>query len=239
MHKAELIIFDQVYPILDFELILEKEADTTGLPLSNPFGGKMTITFASAKNDTDLIEAAMASRVMVRGIVRMYRRDGIQKLFDYEFANAYLLLRNERFDATGKNPLTTKVIIAPGILKRDSFVFQNYWNPSNPFLAAAAPISSTDDEGELQIIDTYYTDLEGNELAEPAVGEEVYVVVLSENGIGETTDIDLSNQTKDFMYNGEVLENDIIKDYLINSDEDKIKLKVIAQQKLTSEQLTA
>ena len=144
MHKAELSIFDKKYPILDFELILEKESDPTGLPTSNPYGGKMTIQFASSKDDTDLIEAAMASRMMVKGYIRMYRRDGIQKLFDYEFANAYLLLFNETFDATSKNPVTTKIIIAPGILKRDSFVFQNYWNPNNPFLAAA-PISSTDD----------------------------------------------------------------------------------------------
>ena len=236
MHKAELLIFDKIYPILDFELTLEKEADTTGLPVSNPFGGKMIITFASGKNDTDLIEAAMGSRMMVRGIVRMYRRDGIQKLFDYEFANAYLLLRKETFDATSKNPLTTKIIIAPGILKKEDWIFENYWNPSNPFLTAATPISSSDDE-ELQIVDCYYTDLEGNEVAEPAVGEEVYLVVHSENGIGETTDIDLSNQTKDFMYNGEVLENDILKDYLINSDEDKIKLRVVAQQEGEKETL--
>ena len=40
MHKAELFIFDKKYPILDFELILEKDSDTTGLPTSNPYGGK-------------------------------------------------------------------------------------------------------------------------------------------------------------------------------------------------------
>ena len=229
MHKAELLIFDQVYPILDFELTLEKEADTTGLPVSNPFGGKMAITFASAKNDTDLIEAAMGSRMMVRGIIRMYRRDGIQKLFDYEFANAYLLLRNETFDATSKSPLTTKIIIAPGILKKEDWIFENYWNPSNPFLTAAAPISSSDDE-ELQIVDCYYTDLEGNKKPEPTTGEEIYLVLNTEYGVGETIDIDLADNERDFIYNGNVLENDIIKDYLINSDEDKIKLKVIPQK---------
>ena len=43
MHKAELVIFDKIYPILDFELILEKDNDPTGLPTSNPYGGKMSI----------------------------------------------------------------------------------------------------------------------------------------------------------------------------------------------------
>lgn len=146
MFKADLFIFGKKYPLLDFELVLEKEYDTTGLPVSNPYGGKMTMSFASTKNDIDTLEAALSNRIMVSGYVRIYRRDGIQKFFDYEFANAYVLLFNEVFDANNKIPVRTKIIIAPGILKKEDWVFMNYWNPSNPFLTAAAPASSSHDD---------------------------------------------------------------------------------------------
>ena len=91
------------------------------------------------------------------------------------------------------------------------------------------PITVIEEE-EFKIIDCFYTDLEGNEVAEPKIGEEIYVILQTENGIGETTDIDLSDNSKDFIYNGQVLEDDVIKNYLINSDEDRIKLKIVPQQ---------
>lgn len=235
MHKAELVIFDKIYPILDFELILEKDNDPTGLPTSNPYGGKMTIQFASSKDDTDLIEAAMASRMMVRGIVRMYRRDGIQKLFDYEFANAYLLLFNETFDATSKNPVTTKIIIAPGILKRDSFVFQNYWNPSNPFLAAAAPISSTDDEElEPQFLGYHFEDSNNNEIPKSKIkpNQDVVLVLETENADGDTITIDLDDDDLDYEYNGAVLRNDILEGVTVTGEQTRIELKAVKQNQV-------
>ena len=228
MFKADLFIFDTKYSILDFELTIEKDDDDTGLPVSNPYGGKMSITFASTRNDTDLLEAAMASRMMVQGYVRIYRRDGIQKFFDYEFANAYILFFKESYDATSKNPVTTKIIIAPGILKKEDWIFTNYWNPSNPFIAAAAPISSTDDE-ELIFDSAHYEDENGQKIEELENGK-VYLVINTQNGSGKLLDIDLSSREHDFKYKGKHLENDILRDISLKGDTTSVLLEVIDEE---------
>ena len=189
----------------------------------------MTIKFASSKNDTDILEAAMASRMMVKGYVRMYRRDGTQKLFDYEFANAFILLFNETFDATSKNPVTIKIIIAPGILKKEDWIFANYWNPNNPFITAAAPISSSDNEP--QITSHYIEDLERNQIdkSEIDIGEEINLIVESNNAVGELFELNLDDSRLDYEHNGIKLENDILE-VVINNYSMSIPLKAIKQE---------
>ncbi|WP_407267162.1 hypothetical protein R8G63_14530 [Tenacibaculum maritimum] len=76
----------------------------------------------------------------------------------------------------------------------------------------------------------FYTDLEGNTQANPTTGEEIYAVVSTQNLIGQIITIDLSNHTKDFIYNGERIEDDCIKNFHITANTHKIKLKVVAQQ---------
>lgn len=82
-----------------------------------------------------------------------------------------------------------------------------------------------------EVIAKYYTDLEGNRIEETIIGEEVYLVLETKNMIGKTVDIDLSDNTKDFEYEGQVLEDDILANLTINGNIQQEKLKVIPQQK--------
>lgn len=84
---------------------------------------------------------------------------------------------------------------------------------------------------EPEVIAKYYTDLEGNRIEETIIGEEVYLVLETKNMIGKTVDIDLSDNTKDFEYEGQVLEDDILANLTINGNIQQEKLKVIPQQK--------
>lgn len=84
---------------------------------------------------------------------------------------------------------------------------------------------------EPEVIAKYYTDLEGNRIEETIIGEEVYLVLGTKNMIGKTVDIDLSDNTKDFEYEGQVLEDDILANLTINGNIQQEKLKVIPQQK--------
>lgn len=86
-------------------------------------------------------------------------------------------------------------------------------------------------KNEPKIIDCYYTDLEGKRIEETWVGDDIFLVVETENMIGETIDIDLADQYKDFEYNGEILENDTLKNIQITADIQKFKLKVTYPQK--------
>lgn len=84
---------------------------------------------------------------------------------------------------------------------------------------------------EPEVIAKYYTDLEGNRIEETIIGEEVYLVLETKNMIGKTVDIDLSDNTKDFEYEGQILEDDILANLTINGNIQQEKLKVIPQQK--------
>ena len=59
----------------------------------------------------------------------------------------------------------------------------------------------------------------------------VYLNVLGENISGETSDIELTNINVDFEYQGEYLENDLLKDYTFSGNRARIELKVITSQK--------
>lgn len=82
-----------------------------------------------------------------------------------------------------------------------------------------------------QTIETYYTNLKGDKIEEAIIGEEIYLVLESKNMIGQTIDIDLSDNKRNFEYKGQVLEDDILGNLTINKDIQQEKLKVIPQQK--------
>lgn len=85
--------------------------------------------------------------------------------------------------------------------------------------------------GKAVITEIYYTDLEGNKKVNIFVDDEIYLVIESQNMIGKTINIDLADKHKDFEYQGERLENDILKDILIEENFQRIPLKVIIPQK--------
>ena len=78
-----------------------------------------------------------------------------------------------------------------------------------------------------QIIEVYYTDLEGNKIEKGVIGQEVYLVVEGNKLEGETSDLYLEDPDIDFEYQGEYLLNDTLKNYTFQSDNERIKLKVI------------
>ena len=79
------------------------------------------------------------------------------------------------------------------------------------------------------IIEAYFTDLQGNTITEDAFVPDtlIYLEIEGENLQGETVDINLKNATVDFEYKGVYLQDDILRDYTFESDHDRIELKVI------------
>ena len=84
---------------------------------------------------------------------------------------------------------------------------------------------------EPKIIMSYFTDLNDNILgAGKKIGDEVYLVVEGRNLAGKEADLDLTDNEIDFEYNGELLENDILKSYVFQNDKiERIKLRIIEQ----------
>jgi len=83
-----------------------------------------------------------------------------------------------------------------------------------------------------QIIEVYYTDLEGNKIDKRKIGQEMYLVIEGNKLEGKKANFDLYDNEMDFEYNGEHLKDDILKGYTFkNSKTEKIKLKTIEAKK--------
>ena len=83
-----------------------------------------------------------------------------------------------------------------------------------------------------QIIEVYYTDLEGNKIDKRKIGQEMYLVIEGNKLEGKKANFDLYDNEMDFEYNGEHLKDDILKGYTFkNPKTEKIKLKAIEAKK--------
>jgi hypothetical protein len=145
----------------------------------------------------------------------------------YKFNDAHLIYFKEIFYANGWQPMETIITISPAIQNYGT-EFPKRWNVSWIPPSERMPYQSTNNSS-LQITKTHYEDLDGNKTEKLTIGKDVYLVIESSNILGKKIDIDLSDKEKDFIYKGQVLENDILKNLVINSNIQKEKLTIIAQ----------
>ncbi len=231
MFKAKLFIFDKDYNVLEFDTDINQKDDGTGLPITRTHGGKLNITMPSPKDISEFFTVAVSSRQMVSGYLRLFERDGLHKHKDWEFANAYVLQYQESFNARDHKPMTCHLVISPGILRVNGLIYENEWNPSNPFKTQATPTTVKKETQEPVALEGYYTTLSGELIPndELQIGTEVFYVLKTQNAVGQYIDLDFTDEKNDFKYNGKLLVNDILEDFKITADTQKIKLQVIRQ----------
>ncbi len=98
-----------------------------------------------------------------------------------------------------------------------------------PVVRETAPTKRETEDNEPRLINQYITDQNDVELDNYNRGDKIFYVLESENMIGEIMDIELHNKEMDFLYRGERLKGDTIKNYIIRSDLEKIPLEVIPE----------
>ena len=81
------------------------------------------------------------------------------------------------------------------------------------------------------IVEVYFTNLEGNKIEEAKEGNSVYLNIETENMTGKTITIRLIDDGVDFEYEGNLLQDDTLTNYVIKSDYERILLKVVKQEK--------
>jgi len=89
--------------------------------------------------------------------------------------------------------------------------------------------SAVKNEGE--ILQVQFQDSFGKETEVTEAGQNVILVVETNNLVGKTVNIDLSDAAFDYEYKGKILENDTLKDFKIESDTMKIELKSVREGK--------
>ncbi|QWX84222.1 hypothetical protein H0I23_00805 [Cellulophaga sp. HaHaR_3_176] len=89
-----------------------------------------------------------------------------------------------------------------------------------------------EETGAPEIIETYYEDTDRNRIPDNKIriGQEVNLIIRTRNAIGELVSIDLADNCRDFEFNGELLENDILEDIVIRSNTQQVGLKIVKEQ---------
>ncbi len=229
--QAKLFINNEERNVLDSVFLYDQLVDNTGRPKTDVKGGKIHILIESTSNDELFYDWMFSNYTMYKGYVRFYKRDGLSKLFDFEFANCHCVNLSENFNAESGEPLKMKLTLSPGIQRVRGQIFEKLWNPSNPFVEAA-PITKRE-EKEPEFLGYHFEDENGEiiEKEDIEVGDEIFLVIETQNAEGEETTIDLADKSIDYEYQGKPLKNDILRGIIIQGDISKYKLKAINQQK--------
>ena len=86
---------------------------------------------------------------------------------------------------------------------------------------------------EPEIVGYYFKDIEGNpinqEELEPDM--EIYLYLETENALDQNLTIALNDPQLDYEYEGEIVENDVLKDISITGNTTRIKLKTVEPKK--------
>ena len=208
-----------------------------------PHGGYISLRLeVNGKDENELWEWAVSPTMMKNGRVRFYRRDGMSRFADLEFWDAYCIELSENFSAYGANPMSLQLILSAGVQRFRGVVFEKHWKVTDLSLVGSSGMTYLDDDNKeeevnevvqeedtkQEIIEMYYTDLIGNRIEELSE-KKVKLVIKTKNMRGESIDIDFNNEFFDFKYKAEILKNDTLEDFIINSDTEELELEVFEE----------
>ncbi|WP_281989727.1 type VI secretion system tube protein TssD [Aquimarina aggregata] len=149
--KAVLYIEDQERTLIDAELIYAQMADINGRPTQLPMGAPLVLNFASTARDELFYDYMFSPNRMCKGYIRFFKRDGMQKDFDIEFANAHIIGLKEHFSSTSKEPMSIALTISYGISRVKGIIHEKKWNPSNPFAKENTPITVRKEKKPIEV----------------------------------------------------------------------------------------
>lgn len=226
--QAKLLIDDLEVNILDFNFTINRKSLNNVTPTNLPVfkGINMVIesrkdlnlsSWSFSKNETKQLQVHIYSRINNGKIRKLY-------LFDCHLVNW-----NTKFSSVSNEPMHETLGISCGGVKdsNSDTEYSAYWRVT--FDKEDVEATSTEKDVEKKVVNYQLTDADGYELDEYEVGDNIVLHIETENRIGDKINIHLEDKTHDFLYNGKVLENDKLSDYIINSNLEKIELEVISQ----------
>ncbi len=154
---------------------------------------------------------------------------GADKVFD--LYDVICVQNNEHFWGEGSQPMTNIITLIPAIMLYNGVgpVVQA-WHIQDPKAIMKGTETKTTErpevvkEEDFDITALYWTDMDGNKLEGPQLGNNL-LVVHSEGGVGKVVTFNLKDVDYDFKYQGNELEDDQLKDYTIQADVDKLEIE--------------
>ena len=223
---AKMYVEDKEINILDFKFRFTRSTDEHGKPMGKPRGTLFEIIFETT-SDQSFMQWSIATDMTKHVKIVVSPVTAASKSRIIELYDVHCVHFKNNFNAQNGEPMTTLIHLTPAIMIDDGYkVLDHYWKKTD--LSANAPITvlNNDDE-EGKVIDYYLVGSEGTRIEDIGEEKEIYLVLETEGMTGKKITINLSSKSHDFEYQGKRLENDILRDYQIQGEQDKIKLKVL------------
>ncbi|WP_281980166.1 type VI secretion system tube protein TssD [Tenacibaculum mesophilum] len=253
--KAKLFICGEERELLTTNLNYNRLTDWNGKPTSALLGGTISVTFESEMYDdtfVDWIKSDRRGNKKIRHPFNLYQLrdgkivfykdefDGVE-LFQYNFQDGVLVNYYEAFD--NQKGMYVTLTISPAM--QDYRFFNNStdwrrksttryikpWQESFIPPIKETPYKAKTNDNRIKITKYTIKNTNNEEIEEYFAGDTIVLHVETINAIGKTITLNLNDKSYDFKYKNTVLKDDILKDYVINSNLEKITLEVIVPEK--------
>lgn len=222
--------------LTEFRLSHHKNTDTSGYPSSLPKASFFEVSFLAEEGDDFFVHWMCGKNLEHNGAKGFWhssqiifydeRSDG-QEMYRYDLE--YVMPIKFRLEYDHQSGMVIHLTLTAldrvynHLLHTENFYgyFFEYAKPKEK----PKPMPKE----EPDILEIYYTDEKGNRIDKEDLQPNtvVYLVIKGQNLAGKTGDLELSNAKVDFEHQGVYLENDILENYALESDYNKIELKVI------------
>jgi hypothetical protein len=126
---AKLELDNEVYNVLEFEVIFTQSVNNNGKPVNKAKGGQVKLMVESTR--TDVFSDWMVSQTQTKdGKIIFYRRDAMSTMKNVVFKKGYCISYKEKFSSQGVAPMTTEILISSSEVKIGNTLFDNNWKKS-------------------------------------------------------------------------------------------------------------
>ncbi len=242
---AKLFIDRQEWELNNTNIKYYRATRWNGKPCSDTMGGIVNISFTPKGNEDDILCWMFANRYDNENLDdwrRHYKLKNVEIVFYEGDFNGQILFKYKLNDCTcvryfevfnNLSGMETFVTLSAAIQyykNNDLYLIKGWrenWKPPQPY---QTPVIEFKDE-KPRVIDFYLTNKKGERIQKAKFEDIVYLNIETKNLIGYSITIDLDNPEVDYKLNGKILKNDVLSDYTIQKDLEKVELKVIEQEK--------
>ena len=222
---AKMYVEDKEVTILDFQFRFYRNMNEHGYPMGRANGTIFKIVFETTA-DQSFMSWAVATDMTKHVKIVISPIAATSKSRTIELYDVHCVYFSNNFNAQSGEPMTTLIHLTPAIMIDEGYkILDHYWKKTDLSTENVAPTIIQQDK-ELEIIDIYYEDKEGNKIERIYLGD-ILLVLKTKNGEGKKLDIDLQDQEHTYIYEGDKVEEGILKNIAIIGDTTKVELKVI------------
>lgn len=228
--QVKLIVDDMEFTLLQHYFGFFQNSDYTGRPTSAPQANTFDGVIEASKDNTFYEWSIHPSQMKKKVEIIFSSRFGTGKSTKITLLDVHCVFCQYHFSSTGDNPFTITFSLSPAtIMVDDQLMLSRHWKVTDPALLNQPVTEREEEDKEPRITKQYITDRDDVELKSYERGQHIYCILESEHMDNELVDIDLSSFKVPLLYRGKEVAGNIIKDFTINANEEKIPLQLIPE----------